>query len=42
MAEKDNDYILDGVIMIDDAFFGSKTEGKNAAEALKNNVFLFP
>jgi transposase-like protein len=41
MAEKDKDYILDGIIMVDDAFFGSKTKGKKRGRGTeKQNVLV--
>jgi transposase-like protein len=41
MAEKDKNYILDGLVMVDDAFFGSKTEGKKRGRGTeKQNVLV--
>ena len=41
MAEKDKNYILDGLVMVNDAFFGSKTEGKKRGRGTeKQNVLV--
>lgn len=40
MATKDQDYILNGIVMVDDAFFGGKTEGKKRGRGTEKQKVL--
>ena len=42
MGERDNNYKLDGIVEIDEAFFGSPQKAVNVGEVLIKPLFLCP